>query len=110
MDLWLGFHFAADERNFVALESRVQGGGLDSQKPRRAHLISTGPIQSRTDQINFKSLDFVTKFDPALAAVWSRALERFQLLQERRGNLSQRLDAIVERRFLQMNPRGNAVR
>ena len=42
-------------------------------------------------------------------AVWSSAPERFQFLQERRGNFSQRLDAIVERRFLQMNHRGNAV-
>src|SRR5438874_1760667 len=108
MDLWLGFHFATDERDFVALEFRVQGGGLDPQKPRCAHLISAGPIQSRADQIDFKSLHFITELDAALAAVWSSALERFQFLQKRQGNFSQRLDPIVERCFLQMNYRGNA--
>src|SRR5712691_12501787 len=109
VDVGLGFHFATDERDFVALEFRVQRGGLDPQKPRRSHLISVGPLQSRADKIDFKSLHFVTEFDAALAAAWSSALERFQFLQERQDNFSQRLDPIVERRFLQMNHRGNAV-
>src|SRR5712691_4055689 len=87
-DVLLDFHFATNERNFVALEFRVQRGGLDPQKPRCAHLISAGPVQSRLNKIGFKSLDFVTKFHPTLAAAWSSALEGFQFLQKRQRNLS----------------------